>query len=283
MVLSSSDISGTLNYWGTTESVDILGQIYDWYDDNSRGRFLYLPFLSELYIPPPFGLRADFHEDSIDLGWDSHPYVIAGWGYNLYYDTDTSGPPYEGTGTAGGSSPIDVGDVTSYTLSSLASDKNYFIALTVYDPVGHESGYSTEVHHDFGLSVTPYYLETPYGSSVTYTVMLTTTTGFHTPVDLGAIGLLDGATATFEPPSVKPEVSSLLTIMVPPTASATTYPIGVVASKSGITHTATVWLKVLEAPAPSASLLYPSKVPVDTPTDINLYGEGFLERVLKVM
>jgi len=275
-VYSSSDISGTLNYWGTTESVEILGQIYDWYDDSNRGRFLYMPFLSELYIPPPFGLTADFHDNSIDLSWDSHPYVIAGWGYNLYYDNDASGPPYDGTGAAGGDSPIDVGDATIYTLSSLASDENYFIALTVYDPEGRESDYSTEVHHDFGVSATPYSRQTPYGSSVTYTVMLTTTTGFNTPVDLGVIGLLDSATAIFEPPSVRPEGSATLTVTVPATATTTTYPLGVVASKSGITHMATVWLTVEEAPPLSISGLSTPEVPANAPTDIDIYGEGFL-------
>lgn len=276
VVLSSSDISGTLNYWGTEESIEILDQIYDWYDDSGRGRFLYLPFLTEFHIPPPFGLTADFHDDSVDLRWDPHPYVIAGWGYNLYYDTDTSGPPYEGTGTAGGNSPIDVGNVITYTLSGTASGKNYFIALTIHDAEGREGGYSLEVHHDFGVSVTPYSRQTPYGSSITYTVMLTTATGFHTPVDLRVVGLLDGAVATFEPSSVKPEGSAILTITIPATATTTTYPLSVVASKSGITHTATAWLTVLEAPAPRIAQLSTSKVSTDFPTDIAIYGQGFL-------
>ena len=45
-------------------------------------------------------------------------------GYRLYYDSDTSGPPYDGRNAAGGteSSPIDVGNVTRYTLDNLLPD-----------------------------------------------------------------------------------------------------------------------------------------------------------------
>ena len=43
-------------------------------------------------------------------------------GYKIYYDSDASGIPYEGVDGAGGAeiSPIDVGNVTTYTLSDLS-------------------------------------------------------------------------------------------------------------------------------------------------------------------
>jgi len=46
-------------------------------------------------------------------------------GYFLYYDSDSSGPPYKGTDGADGAgvrtpSPVDVGNVTSYTLENLS-------------------------------------------------------------------------------------------------------------------------------------------------------------------
>ncbi len=41
-------------------------------------------------------------------------------GYKVYYDSDRSGAPYDGNDAAGGTSPIDVGDVTKISLDSLS-------------------------------------------------------------------------------------------------------------------------------------------------------------------
>ena len=56
-------------------------------------------------------------------------------GYRVYY------------GTASGSygSPIDVGNVTSYTLTGLSAGQLYFIAVTAHDTSNNQSGYSNEV------------------------------------------------------------------------------------------------------------------------------------------
>jgi hypothetical protein len=146
VVLSSSDISGTHNYWGTVSSVDILEQVYDWYDDTSRGRLLYIPYLQnpspDAPFPPPTGLTASFQDNSATLSWDAHPSFTTGWGYKVYYDTDSSLPPYEGTGLNEGDSPIDVGNQTTCTLTGLDPSKDYYFAVTAYDTEGHESWYS---------------------------------------------------------------------------------------------------------------------------------------------
>ena len=63
----------------------------------------------------------------------------------VYYDTGDSGFPYLGTGAAPGDSPIDVGNVTSFTLSGLAPWTTYYIAVTAYDAGGDESWYSDEI------------------------------------------------------------------------------------------------------------------------------------------
>lgn len=146
VVISSNDIGGTNNYWGTTESVDIIRQIYDWYDDSSRGKFLYIPYLQDPSLdapfPPPTNLRADFHNSSLTLSWDGLPSFKTGWGYKVYYDSDSSLPPYEGTGLNEGNSPINVGSQTVYTLTSLEPGKTYYFAVTSYDAAGRESWYS---------------------------------------------------------------------------------------------------------------------------------------------
>jgi len=148
VVLSSENVSGTNNYWGTTTAVDIQSNIHDWHDDSSRGEMLYVPYLQDpdtcAAVPPPRNLRTDFADDSVTLWWDAVPGTSANYGYKVYYDDDAPGPPYEGTGLVQGPSPIDAGDVDSYTLSGLSAS-SYYIAITTYDVRGRESVYSNEV------------------------------------------------------------------------------------------------------------------------------------------
>jgi len=103
-VVPSNDISGTHNYWGTVATVDILAHVYDWYDDTGRGRLLYIPYLQDpdpnAPVPPPTNLQAGFTDGSASLSWDAIPSTTTGYGYKVYYDSDASGPPYDGTGAA---------------------------------------------------------------------------------------------------------------------------------------------------------------------------------------
>ena len=75
-------------------------------------------------------------------------------GYKIYYDTDQSGAPYNGTGLAQGASPIivqvsslaDPSDPSNpaFVLSGMATGTTYYVAVTAYDMSGNESGYSNE-------------------------------------------------------------------------------------------------------------------------------------------
>ncbi|PKO23059.1 MAG: hypothetical protein CVU38_06075 [Chloroflexi bacterium HGW-Chloroflexi-1] len=149
-VMSPPDIniSGTHNYWGTVATEVILAHVYDWYDDSSRGRLLFIPYIQDpdpnAPVPPPWNLRANFAGGSVSLSWDAIPSTTTGYGYKVYYDTDTSGPPYHGAGAAQGDSPIDVGNATQFTLSGLGGGGIY-TAVTAYDTQGRESWYSNEV------------------------------------------------------------------------------------------------------------------------------------------
>lgn len=59
---------------------------------------------------------------SIDINWPANEsYLVAG--YKVYYDSDASGEPYDGTGGAA-TSPIDVGNDTSYRLADLSPAEN---------------------------------------------------------------------------------------------------------------------------------------------------------------
>jgi parallel beta-helix repeat protein len=44
-LLDAEDINGTYNYWGTTSSEEIAERIYDYYDDDTLGKFHYTPYL----------------------------------------------------------------------------------------------------------------------------------------------------------------------------------------------------------------------------------------------
>jgi len=103
-------------------------------------------------------LRPGFAEASVTVAWDQTTTNADGTacsdlaGYRIYYDTDGSGAPYNGTGLSQGNSPISVPVASlsdpanpELTLSGLTAGVTYHIAVTSYDTSGNESGYSNEV------------------------------------------------------------------------------------------------------------------------------------------
>jgi hypothetical protein len=87
-------------------------------------------------------LPENAHAVDVSFSWSANPEPVDG--YRIYYRTGTSGPPYNGTGATEGSSPVDVGDVTSFTLHGLSEEETYYFSLTAY--IGSvESGYAQEV------------------------------------------------------------------------------------------------------------------------------------------
>jgi uncharacterized repeat protein (TIGR02543 family) len=79
-------------------------------------------------------------------------------GYKLYY----------GTTSESYGSPINAGNVTTYTLSGLTSGQRYYISVTAYDTSSNESGYSSEVN---GIATDPTLTQTvatsPSGLQIT--------------------------------------------------------------------------------------------------------------------
>ena len=78
-------------------------------------------------------------------------------GYKIYYTTGCPGPPYDGAQALEGNSPIDVGNVTEFTLHNIPGDDCRF-ALTAYNSYG-ESGYSNEISTD---PVPPFISQHPF-------------------------------------------------------------------------------------------------------------------------
>jgi hypothetical protein len=70
----------------------------------------------------------------VTLSWDRNTKpTIAG--YRVYY----------GTSSLSYSNVVTAGNVTTFTVTGLASNRKYFFAVTAYDKAGSESGFSTEV------------------------------------------------------------------------------------------------------------------------------------------
>ena len=75
--------------------------------------------------------------------WSANPEPVEG--YKLYYKKDgAAAPPFDGTGATAGAAPIDVGKVTTYTITGLDDNATYHFALTAYSG-SEESGYSAIV------------------------------------------------------------------------------------------------------------------------------------------
>jgi hypothetical protein len=66
-------------------------------------------------------------------------------GYKVYYQADSSTQPFNGTGATNGSSPVNVSNVTSATISGLDPSHSYSFAVTAYNASGVESSYSNVV------------------------------------------------------------------------------------------------------------------------------------------
>ena len=94
------------------------------------------------------------HSAEVTLTWDpnTEPDIA---GYKIYYETESSGPPYNGTGLTEGDSPIDVENQTEFTLHGLTEDVTYFLAATAYDTEGLESNYSEELIYETGNNPPP--------------------------------------------------------------------------------------------------------------------------------
>lgn len=72
--------------------------------------------------------------------------VVLAWDANQ--EADLSGYKlYQGTTSGSYETPINVGEVTTYTVAGLAVGQTYYFAVTACDTNGNESGYSNEVSY----------------------------------------------------------------------------------------------------------------------------------------
>ena len=83
----------------------------------------------------------------ITLSWDPSP-TSEVTGYNVYYKQGNSDLPFDGTGATEGTSPVDVGDTLTTTLTNLNDDVNYFFSVTAYSTDA-ESSFSNIVSNSW--------------------------------------------------------------------------------------------------------------------------------------
>jgi len=84
-------------------------------------------------------------KDGLQVSWQgvNNPDLA---GYHIYFDTDASGAPYNGTANVWGeNSFVTVGLVDEYLLKGLTAEITYYIAITAFDIAGNESIYSNEM------------------------------------------------------------------------------------------------------------------------------------------
>jgi len=81
---------------------------------------------------------------SIVLQWDANTESDLA-GYKVYYQANSSTPPFDGAGAIQGVAPVDVANQTTATISGLDPGTDYYFAVTAYNTSGMESPYSNIV------------------------------------------------------------------------------------------------------------------------------------------
>ncbi|UCD85815.1 MAG: right-handed parallel beta-helix repeat-containing protein [Deltaproteobacteria bacterium] len=120
-----SPVDARYCYWGSVNEGDIMGVIYDWYDDRERGLVDYQDYLNYWGSAPPLsspsGLVATGHQKGIELTWETNPEPDIK-GYRVYYGKEPF--PYPEV--------KDVGKSTDFSLKKPTEGDTYYFAVTAY-------------------------------------------------------------------------------------------------------------------------------------------------------
>ena len=81
---------------------------------------------------------------NISLAWNANPESDVA-GYKIYYQSDSPTLPFDSIEANEGASPIDVGDLTNFSLSGLSDSRIYYFAVVAYNTGGIESPWSDVV------------------------------------------------------------------------------------------------------------------------------------------
>lgn len=104
-----------------------------------------LPLYAAAPPAPPTILNLQAEHRTLHVSWQelTEPGIV---GYKIYFDTDSPGPPYNGTSSQETqNSPVLVGNIGQHTLTGLDNAHTYYIAITALDASGNESPLSNEM------------------------------------------------------------------------------------------------------------------------------------------
>lgn len=146
-----------------------------------RKRIFLIIFLAAL---GGFILAQDAFAGSATVSWNANTESDLA-GYKVYYGTS----PRSGTCPTGGyPNVVNVGNVTTYTFSSLTDGATYYFSVTAYDTSGNESTCSTEVSKAIPADTTSPTISSVSAGSVTSsgaTITWTTNEASDTQVEYG--------------------------------------------------------------------------------------------------
>jgi hypothetical protein len=112
---------------------------------------------------------------SVVLQWNPNSDPVPA-GYKVYYKSESSSLPFDGTGAVEGDAPLDVKSATSASVSGLDPAHGHYFAVTAYNAAGIESSYSNIVSIPEMLSPS---------ATISYPVNASTVTGVI-PITAGA-------------------------------------------------------------------------------------------------
>ena len=141
--VSPNNITGTFNWWGTTDNAEIAKLLYEKNDDINKGEIVYTNYLSDpndiAPVIPPVKAVKQANGNDVILDWQANKEKDLS-GYKVYYGY-IDGLHFNHV--------VDVGNVTTYTLVGVSANDS--ISVTAYDKdadsqndqiEGHESWYS---------------------------------------------------------------------------------------------------------------------------------------------
>jgi len=140
--------SGTIEAGVTVETIiraDELGDTDDNYkiyfivtnnEDSDDQDFIFQSVTLDNPPDPPADISIDWGDEKIEVNWTRSPDNDIDY-YLVYYGTDSEN--YNGA-----NSPVNVGDVQSYTITGLVNGNTYYIAVKTVDTHANESDFSDE-------------------------------------------------------------------------------------------------------------------------------------------
>jgi hypothetical protein len=166
-----------------------------------------------------------------------------------------SGLP-EGVAASFAPATVDAGDASELTVSAGAAAAlgSALVTITAATPSRTRTAtISLDVEdlpplNDYMLAITPPMRAVAAGGTTTFTVSSTVTSGSAQTVQLAAVGLPAGVTASFEPPSITGASSAVLTLTASAAAPASTGPFSVMGTAPSGTRTTAAALTVMPAP-----------------------------------